>query len=87
MTSLFKVQSLEFKVQEEADASRRGEPMCSPENAKQIISGQTHRSAPTVDEKEPLSTYILSTFNFSFLTFNSPTVPPTHRQSAAPDRG
>ena len=38
-------------VQEEADASHRGEPMCSPENAEQIIVGQTHRSAPTVDEK------------------------------------
>ncbi|MBR3896479.1 MAG: ABC transporter ATP-binding protein [Bacteroidaceae bacterium] len=39
-------------VQEEADASRRGEPMCSPENAEQIILGQTHRSAPTLDEKK-----------------------------------
>ena len=45
----FKVQSSRFKVQEEADASCRGEPMCScsPENAEQILSGQTHRSAPT----------------------------------------
>ena len=46
-SSRFKVQGLRFKVQEEADASRRGEPMCSPENAEQILSGQTHRSAPT----------------------------------------
>ena len=43
----FKVQSLRFKVQEKADTSRRGEPMCSPENAEQILSGQTHRSVPT----------------------------------------
>ena len=44
-----------FKVQEEADASRRGEPMCPPENGEQIISGQTHWSAPTVGEKQSAS--------------------------------
>ena len=43
-------------VQEEADANRRGEPMCSPENAEQITLGQTHRSAPTAGNKESSST-------------------------------
>ena len=42
-------------VQEETDASRRGEHIESSENAEQIILGQTHRSAPTVGKKNLLN--------------------------------
>ena len=51
------------KVQEEANASRRGEPMCSPEDAEQSILGQTHRSAPTANQKQSSSTEKISQFH------------------------